>query len=418
MASQVLFRSVHAPFRARLLSTCFRTKALPVVGDQSKRWMEDLSLSSTQYTRDRGRSLTSFYYQSAIDKTAEKQSVRLSPDTMLYSGRSSDESHILRSAQYLHRELPVRIAHRIAGFRGLPFIVGCNPTMITVHEMYIRAFHLLAEFPSIDDAETEARYSRLLEQLLDDHKEVVTLLAEAFKETRKHIKDVSLIKTFLDRTLTSRLGIRMLCEHHLALHDAKPHHIGIIATNFSPRALIEKKAEVVKHMCEIKYGHTPDVRINGHVNATFPYIAPPLEYIMHELLKNALRATVENHLDSLENMPPVSVTIANNKIDFIIRISDRGGGIPHNQMSQVFDYGFTTSGKEKEDSRVNRGLFGVVIENRAAGTMHGYGFGLPTCRAYVEYMGGKLTLESLQGIGTDVFIRLKHIDSSQESFRI
>jgi len=44
-----------------------------------------------------------------------------------------------------------------------------------------------------------------------------------------------------------------------------------------------------RHMCEIKYGHTPDVRINGHVNTAFPYIAPPLEYIMHELLKNALR---------------------------------------------------------------------------------------------------------------------------------
>ncbi|KAK2155581.1 hypothetical protein LSH36_236g02037 [Paralvinella palmiformis] len=314
MANRVLFRSVHPSVGTSLLYTCLRTGAVPLGGVQSRRWMEDLSLSSTNYARDRSRSLTSFYYQSAIDKTAEKQSVRLSPDTMLYSGRSSDESHILRSAQYLHRELPVRIAHRIAGFRGLPFIVGCNPTMITVHEMYIRAFHLLAEFPSIEDAETEERYSRLLKQLLDDHKEVVTLLAEAFKETRKHIKDVSLIKTFLDRTLTSRL----------------------------------------------------DVRINGHVNTAFPYIAPPLEYIMHELLKNALRATVENHLDSLENMPPVSVTIANNKIDFIIS----------------------------------------------------YGFGLPTCRAYVEYMGGKLTLESLQGIGTDVFIRLKHIDSSQESFRI
>ena len=45
----------------------------------------------------------------------------------------------------------------------------------------------------IDDAETEERYSRLLEQLLDDHKEVVTLLAEAFKETRKHIKVLQVI---------------------------------------------------------------------------------------------------------------------------------------------------------------------------------------------------------------------------------
>ena len=37
-----------------------------------------------------------------------------------------------RSAQYLCKELPVRIAHRIAGFRHLPFIVGCNPTILQV----------------------------------------------------------------------------------------------------------------------------------------------------------------------------------------------------------------------------------------------------------------------------------------------
>ena len=37
-----------------------------------------------------------------------------------------------RSCQYLSKELPVRIAHRIAGFRNLPFIVGCNPTLLHV----------------------------------------------------------------------------------------------------------------------------------------------------------------------------------------------------------------------------------------------------------------------------------------------
>ena len=30
-----------------------------------------------------------------------------------------------------------------------------------------------------------------------------------------------MVKTFLDKLLTSRLGIRMLCEHHLALHEEK-----------------------------------------------------------------------------------------------------------------------------------------------------------------------------------------------------
>ena len=47
-----------------------------------------------------------------------------------------------------------------------------------------------------------------------------------------------------------------------------------------------------------------------------------------------------------------------------------------------------------------------------------YGFGLPTSRAYAEYLGGSLTLQSMQGLGTDVYLRLKHFNSKQAPFRI
>ena len=47
-----------------------------------------------------------------------------------------------------------------------------------------------------------------------------------------------------------------------------------------------------------------------------------------------------------------------------------------------------------------------------------FGFGLPTSRAYAEYMGGSLTIVPMQGIGTDVYLRLKHINSKETSFRI
>lgn len=50
---------------------------------------------------------------------------------------------------YLQKELPVRIAHRIAGFRSLPFLIGCHPTILAVHEMYIKAFYLLSEHPLV-----------------------------------------------------------------------------------------------------------------------------------------------------------------------------------------------------------------------------------------------------------------------------
>lgn len=43
---------------------------------------------------------------------------------------------------------------------------------------------------------------------------------------------------------------------------------------------------------------------------------------------------------------------------------------------------------------------------------------MPACKAYVEYLGGQLTLETMQGIGTDIYIRLRHVDGKMESFRI
>lgn len=44
-----------------------------------------------------------------------------------------------------------------------------------------------------------------------------------------------------------------------------------------------------RRLCEHQYGNAPRVRINGHVAARFPYIPLPLDYVLPELLKNAMR---------------------------------------------------------------------------------------------------------------------------------
>uniref|UniRef100_F6SPR9 Protein-serine/threonine kinase n=1 Tax=Monodelphis domestica TaxID=13616 RepID=F6SPR9_MONDO len=295
-----------------------------------------------ELARERSKTVTSFYNQSAIDAAAEKPSVRLTPTMMLYSGRSQDGSHLLKSARYLHHELPVRIAHRIKGFRSLPFIIGCNPTILHVHELYIRAFQKLSEFAPIKDQASEAQYCQLVRQLLDDHKDVVTLLAEGLRECRKHIQDEKLVRYFLDKTLTSRLGIRMLATHHLALHEDKPDFVGIICTRLSPKKIIEKWVDFARRLCEHKYGNAPRVRINGHVAARFPFIPMPLDYILPELLKNAMR------------------------------ISDRGGGIAHHHLDKVMDYHFTTAEASTQDPRISP-LFGHLDTNSngQSGPMHG-----------------------------------------------
>ncbi|EFX71970.1 hypothetical protein DAPPUDRAFT_308613 [Daphnia pulex] len=371
-------------------------------------------------------SVSSYYKvnnQSAIDTAAGKPSVRLTPYMILYSGKSHDGSHLLKSAQYLWKELPVRIAHRIHEFRSLPFIIGCNPTILEVHELYIRAFNILNNHPVIRTPEDEAAYSRLLRNLLDDHTHVVTQLAAGFKECRKHIQNEDLVRQFCDRTLTSRLGIRLLVTHHLSLREEKPHHVGIINKSLRLKDLVEKWAEFTRRLAFHRYGKSPDIRLSGHVGSSFPYITLPLDYVLPELFKNAVRATIESHPDASESsLPSIHVTIANNEVDFILRISDRGGGIPHAVLPKVMYYNYTTA-EESTEQRLAVDPLGNIIDasNPGAGSvspMHGFGFGLPTSRAYAEYLGGSLTIQSLQGLGTDVYLRLKHIDSKHDAFRI
>lgn len=56
------------------------------------------------------------------------------------------------------------VAHRIAEIRSLPFIVGCNPFILSIHELYIRAFHILNDFPEIQTEADEEKYSQVRKQ--------------------------------------------------------------------------------------------------------------------------------------------------------------------------------------------------------------------------------------------------------------
>lgn len=416
---------------------------------------ENSNLDELSIASQRAKSVTSYYYQSAIDIAALKQSVRLTPASLLYSGKNQEEIYILRSASYLHQELPVRIAHRVAGFRSLPFIVGCNPTILAVHELYLRAFRMLSTFPDIETMEDDVAYTKLLKRLLEDHKDVVTSLAEGFSGCRKHISDNSMVRQFLDRTLTSRLGIRMLAEHHIALHEDRPNHIGIVKLNFSPKRLIDQVAKSVKHSCESKFGVAPKVIVDGHVNLEFAYISQPVEYILSELLKNAARATVEAYgrPNDASLLPDIICTITSNDDEFTIRVSDQGGGIPREVEDKIWQYHVSTSqfisvdpmnhnrkssptiqhydndtndgvptlegwGEEQHNSNRSEQMFEFVTDPDRLSPMFGFGFGLPTSKAYAAYLGGSLEMQTMRGMGTDIYLTLRHIDSDRGSFRI
>ena len=47
-----------------------------------------------------------------------------------------------------------------------------------------------------------------------------------------------------------------------------------------------------------------------------------------------------------------------------------------------------------------------------------YGFGVPTTRAFCEYLNGSLTIETMFGIGTDIYVRVGLLTSENRVVRL
>lgn len=387
---------------------------------------------------------TQYYRDHDIHKTARHQSFRLIASALLQSSKFPEEADAIRTAQYLQSELPVRVAHRIKGFHNLPFIIVTNPRILGVMELYMRSFKIITSFnggKKIQTYEEVKVFEQLLERLLEDHGDVIDELTKGFAACYPHVfahfykggqqneqealavaddKASALVKKFLDRTFTSRLGIRMLAQHHLLLSDQlgkdSRGRIGIVQARWKPQKAIEAEAYKVRDLWKQKCDNPPRVIFNGHTEAQFPYIPMGVDYILQEVFKNAYRATIESYVNSARTMPAIDVTIAVNKETFTIRISDRGKGIPPDIMNKIWRYGFTTTDKNNSSNSV-----GDLLSMASGDSMElaGYGVGLPIARAYAEYLGGSLEIRTLEKIGTDVYLTLKHIDPMEgHSFRI
>ena len=51
-----------------------------------------------------------------------------------------NEDRLIKSANYVRTELPVRIAHRLRDMQALPYVVVTNEGVTKVYEMYWDAF--------------------------------------------------------------------------------------------------------------------------------------------------------------------------------------------------------------------------------------------------------------------------------------
>ncbi|KAF2122349.1 kinase isozyme 4 mitochondrial precursor [Lophiotrema nucula] len=104
-----------------------------------------------------------------------------------------------------------------------------------------------------------------------------------------------------------------------------------------------------------------------------------------------------------------------------IRIRDRGGGISPENYEHIWDYSFTTFNEEQASNTLSGGSSsssgsGMDALNAISGpggegahSLAGLGYGLPLGRAYAEYFGGGIAVQSMWGWGTDVYLSLRGV---------
>ncbi|ROT38707.1 alpha-ketoacid dehydrogenase kinase [Sodiomyces alkalinus F11] len=391
---------------------------------------------------------------------SEKQHPLSLADLVKHGRPPLSERSLLSSANFTLSLLPIRLAHRIQALRRLPFIVVSNPNIEKIYSNYVHSFTTLLPWwqkgkNAVRTLEDEIRFTEVLAELVTTHTNTIPTLAQGFRESRRYISPAD-VAQFLDHHLHARIGTRLIAEQHIALHySSQPHfdpaasptpcpehpsYVGVIDTALRPADIVNSCADFVAEICELRYGIRPQVVIDGDPDTAFAFIPMHLEYIITELLKNSFRASAENRT----NKEPVVVTIApeppryddpvrlevpkaergifksdnikpldDNVPGVTIRIRDRGGGIAPEVLSDIWSYSFTTvdddfpSGYGSETNF--DGLAAISNANAGGSSLAGLGYGLPLSRAYAEYFGGGIAVQSLYGWGTDVYLRLNGV---------
>jgi signal transduction histidine kinase len=227
----------------------------------------------------------------------------------------------------------------------------------------------------------------------------------SLQESDRHVD----VDKFLNGMLSSRIARRVMAEQHVALHKPpNPDHSGIINRRLVVSKSFSHAASVAQDLCVRTYGTCPEVVLEGDLQAHVVYIPYHLEIVLREILKNSMRATVEHHRSQRKEgpLPSIKAMIVTGPTELTIRISDVGGGIP--KGNPIFKYGFTTATLDPDDyyRSSQHGVGQTFAEASQTTKMHGYGFGLPLSKLYLEYLGGSLDLKSLEGYGTDTYITL------------
>lgn len=321
--------------------------------------------------------------------------------------KKDNEARIVESAQLLHREVPIRLARRIVDLENLPNGLPDAPSIVKLRQNLLKSFEEMIDFPQPRSLDDDAQFIAMHQRIRAEHGSMHSNLSEALRDLKHEPEGLS---ELLDDFYYSRIGIRMLVDQHISAQNPVPGFSGIIADACSPMEVAKNVVEKVRPLWQAKLAEhqLPEFHITGQLHATYRYIPSHTEIILSEVLKNAVRNSVQACTSSERTPQPVSVLVAGGAQGMCIKVSDQGGGMTREDATNLFSY-IQSPGPSQADAPSTSQQYDPVaaaIDSRASELDFLDSFGLRISSLYAQYFGGALALMPVEGHGVDAYIYL------------
>lgn len=354
-----------------------------------------------------------------------------------------------KSPVFCHNKLPTILAHFIVKLDTLPSGLHAMPSILALRDILLGSFkklvaceipiteaqisHFIDVCEKIETVHTERNLLLMMANgilELKDHMTRHRSALEAIKSTVQHeafakALNVTKFQLFTElqviqepMNLCNRCMItynflsRMLMSLDSNKQSTDRKRVGLVDLAIDLERVVRIAVDEARNICNDHYGDCPDTVIVLAQEAKmprFPYMSTTIHYVVVELMKNALRATVEGNMKrnslgivTCDDMPPVRISIhLNDQSKYAcVCISDEGKGMTYDAQQLAMAYSYTSvkepvlQSKEKKDTADH-------MEN--VSPLAGYGYGLPMSRVYARAFGGDLLLRSMEGYGTRVY---------------
>lgn len=320
-------------------------------------------------------------------------------------------------AMLIHQEIPHRLRAATTLLHNAPFELSKFRLFREVVEAYRTLGLRVSKMPEPTTAEDARASSASLHRMLKAFRIPLftggfetRALAIAIAELRQSHQEewhssgmVDTMDKFAAELSTLRISSKLLIDHACAGNHRR--NLGVVHRNYDPRRCASTTVSHAHNLVEKLGNECPDIQIRLHSeafpeHATLGLVPTHVQYVLIELVKNALQATLDNAKGS--RLPPVTVDILQSEELTTFTVCDAGAGIPAETLPHIWSYAYTSTGVHPSEV----GL--------AQMTISGCGVGLALSRTYARYFGGSLKLHETSADGSTFVLEIPHHINAHE----